>query len=52
MAQVREEVYDENGLVQVIYHEIEEPSQEDLIAEKEQQLLAVYQELQQLKNQS
>lgn len=52
MAQVREEVYDENGLVQVIYHEIEEPSQEDLIAEKEQQLLAIYQELQQLKNQS
>jgi murein tripeptide amidase MpaA len=52
MAQIREEIYDENGLVQVVYHEIEEPSQEDLIAEKEQQLLAVYQELQQLKNQS
>lgn len=52
MTQIREEIYDENGLVQVVYYEIEEPSQEDLIAEKEQQLLAVYQELQQLKNQS
>jgi len=50
MAQLRQEIYDENGLVEVIYHEVEEPSQEELIAQKEAELLAVYQELQRLKD--
>ena len=50
MPQVREEIYDENGLVEVIYHETEEPTQEELIAQKEAELLAVYQELQRLKD--
>ena len=49
MAQLRQEIYDENGLVEVIYHEVEEPSQEELIAQKEAELLAMYAELQALK---
>ncbi len=50
MAQLRQEIYDENGLVKVIYHEVEEPSQEELIAQKEAELIAIYQELQRLKD--
>lgn len=50
MPQVREEIYDEKGLVKIVYHEIEEPTQEELIAQKEAELLAVYQELQRLKD--
>jgi hypothetical protein len=49
MAQVRHEIYDENGLVRVEFIEVDEPSQEELIAQKEAELLAVYQELQRLK---
>jgi hypothetical protein len=49
MPQVRNEIYDDNGLVRVEFIEVEEPSQEDLIAEKEAQLLAMYNELKQLK---
>lgn len=50
MPQIREEIYDDNGLVEVRFIEVEEPSTQDLIAEKEAQLLAIYQELQELKN--
>jgi hypothetical protein len=50
MAQVRHEIYDKNGLVRVEFIEVDEPSQEELIAQKEAELLAVYQELQKLKN--
>jgi hypothetical protein len=49
MPQVRNEIYDENGLVRVEFIEIDEPTQEELIAQKEAELLAVYQELQRLK---
>jgi hypothetical protein len=49
MAQVRNEIYDDNGLVRVEYIEVEEPSQEDLVAQKEAELLAVYAELKALK---
>jgi hypothetical protein len=49
MPQIREEIYDENGLVQVIFHEVEEPTQEELIAQKEAELLAMYEELKALK---
>jgi hypothetical protein len=49
MAQVRHEIYDDNGLVSVEYIEMDEPTQEELIAQKEAELLAVYQELQRLK---
>lgn len=47
---VRHEIYDENGLVKVEFIETEEPTQEELIAEKEAQLLALYEELKALKN--
>ena len=49
MAQVRNEIYDDNGLVRVEFIEVEEPTQEELIAEKEAQLLAIYEELKALK---
>lgn len=47
---VRNEIYDENGLVKVEFIEVEEPTQEELIAEKEAQLLALYEELKAIKN--
>jgi len=49
MAQVRNEIYDSNGLVRVEYIEVDEPTQEELIAQKEVELLAMYAELQALK---
>lgn len=49
MAQVREEIYDENGLVRVEYIEVDEPTQDDLISQKEAELLALYEELKKLK---
>lgn len=49
MPQVRNEIYDDNGLVRVEYIEVEEPTTEDLIAQKEAELLAVYEELKRLK---
>jgi hypothetical protein len=49
MPQVRNEIYDENGLVRVEFIEVEEPTQEELVSEKEAQLLALYEELKALK---
>jgi hypothetical protein len=49
MAQVRNEIYDENGLVRVEFIEVEGPSQEELVAQKEAELLALYEELKALK---
>jgi hypothetical protein len=49
MPQVRQEIYDDNGLVEVIYIEVDEPTQEELIAQKEAELLAMYNELKALK---
>lgn len=49
MAQVRQEIYDDNGLVRVEYIEVDEPSTEELIAQKEAQLLEMYEEIQRLK---
>jgi hypothetical protein len=49
MAQLRNEIYDDNGLVRVEFIEIQETTQEELIAQKEAQLLAMYNELQALK---
>ena len=49
MAQFRKEIYDENGLVRVEFIEVEGPTQEKLIQEKEAQLLAMYSELKALK---
>lgn len=50
MILVRNEIYDEKGLVRVEFIEVDEPTQEELIAQKEAELLAVYQELQRLKD--
>jgi len=49
MPQIRNEYYDDNGLVRVEFIEVEEPSQEELIAQKEAELLAMYNELKALK---
>jgi hypothetical protein len=49
MPQIRNEIYDENGLVRVEFIEIDEPTAEELIAQKEVELLAVFEELKRLK---
>jgi hypothetical protein len=49
MAQVRNEIYDDNGLVSVEYIEVDEPTQEELIAQKEVQLIEIYNELKALR---
>ena len=49
MPQVRNEIYDDNGLVRVEFIEVDEPNQEDLVAQKEAELLAVFEELKRLK---
>tara|TARA_R110000868_G_scaffold86593_2_gene242819 strand:- start:2337 stop:2492 length:156 start_codon:yes stop_codon:yes gene_type:complete len=49
MPQIRKEIYDDNGLVRVEFIEVDEPSSEELIAQKEAELLAVYEELKRLK---
>jgi hypothetical protein len=49
MPQVRNEIYDDNGLVRVEFIEVDEPTPEELIAEKEAELLAVFEELKRLK---
>jgi len=49
MAQIRHEIYDENGLIRVEFIEVDEPTQEELIAQKEAQLLEMYEELKRLK---
>ena len=49
MPQVRNEIYDDNGLVRVEFIEVDEPNQEELVAQKEAELLAVYEELKRLK---
>ena len=49
MAQIRQEIYDDNGLVEVRFIQVEEPTQEELIAQKEAQLLEMYEELKKLK---
>jgi hypothetical protein len=49
MPQVRNEIYDENGLVRVEFIEVDEPTAEELVAQKEAELLALYAELKALK---
>jgi hypothetical protein len=49
MAQVRNEIYDDNGLVKVEFIETNDPTQEELIAQKEAELLSMYNELKILK---
>ena len=49
MPQIRNEIYDDNGLVRVESIESNEPTQEELVAQKEAELLAIYNELKALK---
>ena len=49
MAQIRNEIYDETGLARVEFIEVEGFTQEELIAQKEAQLLAMYEELKSLR---
>ena len=49
MPQIRQEIYDEYGLVRVEFIEVDEPTQEELIAQKEAQLLEMFEELKRLK---
>jgi hypothetical protein len=49
MTEIRNEIYDENGLVRVEFIEVQEPTQEELIAQKEAQLLEMFEELKRLK---
>jgi hypothetical protein len=49
MPQIRNEIYDDNGLVRVEFIEVDEPTPEELIAQKEAELLAVFEELKRLK---
>lgn len=46
---VRNEIYDENGLFTVEFVEVDEPTIEEIIADKEAKLLLIYEELQILK---
>jgi hypothetical protein len=49
MKQVRNEIYDENGLVTVEFIEVEEElTIEEQIAQKQEQLLQIYAEIQNL----
>lgn len=50
MAQIRNEIYDDNGLVSVEFIEVEDTPQEDILKQKEDELLRIYQEIQQIKN--
>lgn len=49
MKQIRKETYNAEGLVSVEFIEVDEPTQEEIIAQKEAELLAMYAELQALK---
>lgn len=49
MAQIRNEIYDENGLVRVEFIETDEPTEQEIVAQKEEQLLKLYEEIQQIK---
>lgn len=49
MPQIRNEIYNDEGLVNVEFIEVDEPTQEELIAQKEAELLAAFEELKRLK---
>ena len=49
MPQIRKETYNQTGLIKTEFIEVEGPTQEELIQEKEAKLLALYEELKALK---
>ena len=52
MQEIRNEIYNEEGLVSVEFIEVDEPTQEELITQKEAELLAMYNELKALKGEN
>jgi len=48
--QVRNEVYDDSGLIEVFFIEEDIKTDEELLAEKEAELLKIYEEIQLIKN--
>jgi hypothetical protein len=46
---IREEIYDDSGLIEVKHYEVEETPITDQIKQKEDELLRVYQEIERLK---
>ena len=48
--QVRNEVYDDSGLIEVFFVEEDIKTDEELLAEKETELLKIYEEIQLIKN--
>lgn len=48
---IRTEIYDDNGLSEVTFIEVEKPDVDELIKEREEQLLKIYEELELLKQQ-
>lgn len=50
MKQIRNEIYDDNGLVRVEFIEVDEITQEEILAEKQAELLRIYKEIQELQN--
>jgi len=51
MALIRNEIYDDKGLIKVEFIEVEDIPQEDLLKQKEEELLKIYKEIQDIKNQ-
>jgi len=47
---IRNEIYDDNGLVRVEFIEVDEITQEELLSEKQAELLRIYKEIQDLQN--
>jgi hypothetical protein len=47
---VRQEIYDNTGLVNVVFIEQEVLNTDQLISEKENELIRIYEEIQNLKN--
>jgi hypothetical protein len=52
MAQIRKEIYNEDGLVEVQFIEVEDTNTDELLKQKEMELLAIYEEIQKLKNEN
>jgi len=50
MKTIKHEIYDESGLIEVREYQVEEDNIEQEIADKEAQLLQIYNEIQELKN--
>jgi len=50
--EVRHEIYDENGLVKVETIQVQQDTIQQMISDRENELLRIYEEIQQLKNET